>query len=183
MSFVTKYFGTNTVIVFDGYNESSKNTKNTERNRRVKNISADILFDENTVVIVTQTPFLSNMQNKSRFINMLSTFLVDKGFIIKQANDDADTSIVNEAISRAINRTVIVVGQDIDLLVLLIALTPVENQIIFWKQGTGNTDKIMYSIQDIQKLNDMKKSILFLHAISGFDTVSCFFNFGKLKHF
>lgn len=65
MSFVTKYFGTNTVIVFDGYNESSKNTKNTERNRRVKNISADILFDENTVVIVTQTPFLSNMQKRA----------------------------------------------------------------------------------------------------------------------
>lgn len=36
---------------------------------------------------------------------------------------------------------------------------------------------------DIQKVYGIKRSILFLHAISGCDTVSCFYNIGKLKHF
>lgn len=40
-----------------------------------------------------------------------------------------------------------------------------------------------YSIQDIQKVDGKNMSILFVHAISGCDTVSCFYNIGKLKHF
>ncbi|KAL4100763.1 hypothetical protein QTP88_020794 [Uroleucon formosanum] len=183
LSYIRKHFGTNAVIVFDGYNESSTSTKNMERNRRVKNTSADILFDENMVPTVAQTSFLSNIRNKSRLIQMLSSYLIGKGYIIKQANDDADTVIVNEAIKRTQSQSVVVVGQDIDLLVLLIALTPVENQIIFLKPGNGGNEKKIYSIQDIQKVNGIKMSILFLHAISGCDTVSCFYNIGKLKHF
>lgn len=38
-------------------------------------------------------------------------------------------------------------------------------------------------IQFNQKVNGIKMSILFSHAISGCDTVSCFYNIGKLKHF
>lgn len=118
LSYTTKHFGTNAVLVFDGYNESSTSTKNMERNRRVKNTSADILFDENMVLTVAQTLFLSNFRNKSRLIQMLSSYLIGKGYIIKQANDDADTVIiVNEAIKRAHSQYVVVVGQDIDLLV------------------------------------------------------------------
>lgn len=49
---------------------------------------------------------------------MLSLCLMSKGYIIKQANDDVDTIIVNIAELQF-------VGQDIDLGVLLIALTPI----------------------------------------------------------
>jgi len=79
------------------------------------------------VLTVAQTSFLSNIRKKSRLIQMLSSYLIVKGYIIKQANDDTDTMIVNEAIKRAQRQSVVVVGQDIDLLVLLIALTQVEN--------------------------------------------------------
>jgi len=183
LTYITNNFGTNAVIVFDGYDKSSTSTKNMERSRRVKITSADILFDEDMVLTVAQTSFLSNIRNKSRLIQMLSSYLISEGYIIKQANDDADTVIVNEAIKRAQNQSVVEVGQDIDLLVLLIALTLVENQIIFLKPGNGGNEKKMYSIQDIQKVNGIKRSILFLHAISGCDTVSCFYSIGKLKHF
>lgn len=44
--YLTKYFGTNAAVVFDGYNESSKNKTNTECKQCVKNTSAEILFDE-----------------------------------------------------------------------------------------------------------------------------------------
>lgn len=98
---------------------------------------------------------------------------------VKQANDDADTAIVNEAVKRIQNQSIVVVGQDIDLLVLLIA--PIANQIFFFKPGNGGNEKKIFSIHDIQKVNGLK--ILFLHAISGCDNVSCFYNTGKLKHF
>jgi len=42
---------------------------------------------------------------------------------------------------------VIVVGGDIDLLILLIALTPEEKNIIFLKPGKRNNDKHIYFIQ------------------------------------
>lgn len=93
LSYITKHFGTHAVIVFDGYNESSTNTKNMERNRRVKNTSADILFDENMILTVPQTSLLSNLRNKCRLIQMLSSYLIGKGYIIKQANDDAVSAL------------------------------------------------------------------------------------------
>ena len=43
----------------------------------------------------------------------------------------------------------------------LIALTPVENQIVFLKPGNGGNEKNIYSIQDIQKVNGIKSQIYF----------------------
>jgi len=84
------------------------------------------------VLTIAQSSFLSNQQNKSRFIKMLSIYLKNNGYTVLQAADDADTMIVNETILKAKNELdVIVVGEDIDLLVLLIALTPEEKNIIF----------------------------------------------------
>lgn len=183
LTYITNNFGTNAVIVFDDYDKSSTSTKNMERIRRIKSTSVAILFDEDMVLTIAQTSFLSNIRNISRLIQMSFSYLIGEGYIIKKANDDSDTVIVNETIKRAQNQSVVIVGRDIDLLVLLIALTPVENQIIFLKPGNGGNEKKIYSIQNIQKVNGIRKSILFLHAISGCDIVSCIYNIGKLKHF
>lgn len=127
VSYIEKHFGKKVTIVFDGYNESSQSTKNAERHRRIKNTSSDILFDKNMVLTIAQSSFLSNLRNKSRFINILSIDLKNNGYTVLQAADDADTMIVNEAILKAnYEPDVIVVGEVIDLLVLLIALTPEE---------------------------------------------------------
>lgn len=82
LTYITKHFGTNAVIVFDGYDKSSTSTKNVERSRRVKNTSADILFDKDMVLTVAQTSFLSNIRNKSRLIQMLSSYLIGESYII-----------------------------------------------------------------------------------------------------
>jgi len=72
--------------------------------------------------------------------------LISKGYIIKQANDDADTTIVNMEITMVQNKFVIVVGQDIELQVLLIVVTPVQNQVIFLKPGNEIKEKnVFYS--------------------------------------
>jgi hypothetical protein len=55
--YVEKHFGINVLIAFDKYNENLRITKNAEYNRCAKNISANILLNEQMNV---QMAFLSN---------------------------------------------------------------------------------------------------------------------------
>ena len=68
--------------------------------------------------------FLANSHNKSRLIVMLNGLLNDVGIQTIQAPADADALIVSTALSVAeSSKTVIVVGADTDLLVMLVALS------------------------------------------------------------
>jgi len=61
--------------------------------------------------------------------------------------------IVNEVILKSKNEPdVIVVGNDIDLLVLLIANTPEEKNINFLRFGKGNNDKHIFT--SLEKLKN-----------------------------
>lgn len=65
-------------------------------------------------VPTSQQQFLSNIHNKSRFITMLKEKFTTGHVLLKQAENDADVLII------------LVVGEGVDLLVLLTVLTPVE---------------------------------------------------------
>ncbi len=76
--------------------------------------------------------------NKSRFINHLAEQLSNSGLSVKQATDDADLLIIQKAINQSLKGSkTVVVGEDVDLLVLITALTPVDQYIIFLKLGRG----------------------------------------------
>ncbi|GBN74981.1 hypothetical protein AVEN_203365-1 [Araneus ventricosus] len=82
----------------------------------------------------------------------------------------------------------VVIGQDVDILVLLTALTPDYIDIFTLKEGKGKVKDRFYSSKDLQNSNlviecthTQKKSILFVHAISGCDTTSGFYGMGKLQ--
>lgn len=78
--------------------------------------------------------------------------------------------------------TVILVGEDVDHLVLMIALTPSDRNLIFLKPGRGRMLARQYSSSDLQtSLGSLKDYILFLHAASDCDTVSSCFGQGKHK--
>ncbi|GBM36825.1 hypothetical protein AVEN_82819-1 [Araneus ventricosus] len=102
------------------------------------------------------------------------------------ATDDADVHIVKTTIEtyEKIKKQV-VIGQDVDILVLLIALTPVYIDILMLKEGKGKVKDRFCSSKDLQNSNLMiectKKSILFVHAISGCDTTSGFYRKGNLQ--
>lgn len=68
-------------------------------------------------------------------------------FIVKQAPDDADTLIVTMAIEIASSNQVVIVGEGIELFVLLTALAPPESNIYFVKPGKGKTDRKVYYSQ------------------------------------
>ena len=78
--------------------------------------------------------------------------------------------------------TVAVVGEDVDLLILMTALTPENRNITFLKPGRGKVPAQHYNSSDLQaSLGSLKDYILFIHAASGCDTVSSFFGQGKHK--
>ncbi|GBO42179.1 hypothetical protein AVEN_90358-1 [Araneus ventricosus] len=94
-----------------------------------------------------------------------------------QTTDDADVHIVKTAIEtyEKIKKQIVVIGQDVDLLVLPTALTPDYMDILMLKEGKGKVKDRFYSSKDLQNSNlviECKKSILFLHAISGCGTTS-----------
>ncbi|CAH2085001.1 unnamed protein product [Euphydryas editha] len=112
---------------------------------------------------------------------MLCRYFTTTGIKVEQAFEDADTLIVNTAIKEASSHdSVEIVGEDIDLLVLLAGLAPDKNNIFFRKPAKGNTPENLYSPHSF-KHKSVLEHILFIHAFSGCDTTSSFYNIGKSK--
>ncbi|XP_072153362.1 uncharacterized protein [Bemisia tabaci] len=184
VKYVEKHYGLECLIVFDGYEHNADSTKSAERCRRYSlKKCPDLMFSEDTPLTLAQDLFLSNEKNKARLICLLSKHLTTGSQIkVYQAEDDADTLIVNKAISvvRETNKQVAIVGEDIDLLVLMVALTPAPSDVPLLKPGKGKNAAQIFSANELQTSNaNLKKSILFIHAVSGCDTTSAFRGKGK----
>ncbi|CAH1113884.1 unnamed protein product [Psylliodes chrysocephalus] len=106
--------------------------------------------------------------------------LQSQGFSCKQAEEDADADIIKTSIeiARDTNKTVIVVGQDIDFLVLLNQLTSNNHDIYFLKPGSGNVKDLFFTSNSF-KYESFKNIVAFLHCFSGCDTTSGFAGKGK----
>ncbi|KAJ8933618.1 hypothetical protein NQ314_013908 [Rhamnusium bicolor] len=138
---------------------------------------------EKTVVTVKQDDFLSNGNNKLKLISFLIIALTSHGVQTEQASSDADTLIVRTALMKSFTcDKVAIVGEDVDLLVLLMAVTPAEQNILLVKPSHGKVARKVYSSQQLQTLG-MKDSILLVHAFSGCDTTSAAYRKGKLSCF
>lgn len=176
------YFGKSCTVVFDSYSSTECSTKRAEQSRRYNlKKSVDIHFDEGTVITVKQVDFLSNEKNKSRLISFLSVAIRNQGIEVREASDDADTLIFKTAIEKSEeNANVAIIGEDVDLMVLLMALTPPERQILIIKPSHGNVERKVYSSNDLQS-EGLTNSILFLHAFSGGDTTSASYRKAKIK--
>ena len=94
---------------------------------------------------------------------MLSVTLAKEGIAVKQAE------------------SVTIVGEDVDLLIILTALAGYNSNIYMLKPGRGNTESKLYTPSSTNFGLTIKNNILFLHAFSGGDTTSAFFRQGKLK--
>ena len=131
VSYIKSHFKTDVIVVFDGYTYNSTSTKAVKRTRRSnKNSSPNIYFDEEMAVTVSQESFLSNQCNKTCFIEYLTTFLKKEKILVKQAPDDADLLIARTAIEQHC-KTPVIIAEDVDVLVLLISLSPPAKKFIF----------------------------------------------------
>lgn len=75
-------------------------------------------------------------------------------------------------------KKIIIIGQDIDLLVLLTQFSTTNLPIFFLKPGVGNVSDSMYSC-DSFKIENYRSIVAFLHCFTGCDTVSGFAGKGK----
>ena len=84
--YVTRKYG-NAIVVFDAY--QSKSTKDMTHQRRTKGQAvATVTFTESMHLTMRKDWFLANKENKQRFINMLSTKLVEKNCKTYHASGD-----------------------------------------------------------------------------------------------
>ena len=126
--------------------------------------------------------FLSCTSNKSRFIVELGKILQSKGFTVLHDEGDADLQIVQSALTSAHRYPTVLVGEDTDLLVLLLHYSEEITKPLYLKsepkKGCGGKVWNINSIRDSIGIETCKL-LLFAHAFLGCDTTSKRYGVGK----
>lgn len=99
------------------------------------------------VVPITQEKNLLNQNNNKKLINMLVEILQAVNITTTHARDDADVLIIETAIDECKRqKTAVIIGEDIDLLVILIGRTLSHHQKKFFNNVVkGNLKTEIYS--------------------------------------
>ncbi|KAL8570890.1 hypothetical protein ACOMHN_023563 [Nucella lapillus] len=164
-------------IVFDGY--STQQTTKAATHVRRHGTSVQVNFTGDMILQDTREKFLANPSNKQRFINLLSETLMKLGFQIHHAKDDADCLIVKTTLDVAASSTTVLIGEDTDLLVLLLYHVT-DNLHGVYFMPSGRKAKLWDIKTTRAKIGtETCKRLLFAHAITGCDTTSRMMNIGK----
>ncbi|KAK7093119.1 hypothetical protein V1264_008767 [Littorina saxatilis] len=182
--FLIRHFGKGT-LVFDGYScgPTTKDAAHLRRTSRA-NTACAITFEGDMVLCEPKERFLTNPNNKQRFINLLSSRFSQHGFDTVHTTADADRLVVKTSLELARKGNVILVGEDTDLLIhLLYHLTP-DHCPVFFTSVRSSTAKSAAKVWDIRKVqtvlgSQVCENILFAHAFGGCDTISSPFGIGK----
>ena len=129
----------------------------------------------------TSQPVLHSLSSSSPLSKLLSTHLEAAGCKVHQAEADADRLIATTAINIGDSgQESVLVGEDTDLLVLLIVLAKPQTDIKMVIPADRAHPRKIFNIKRIQsEMGDMTGSLLFLHAITGCDTTSAVYRKGK----
>ena len=117
--FVEKHYE-NATVVFDGYLTGPSTKDNTHARRSTLSESKKINFDPRMKFSGTQKNFLSNSENKARIIRLIGNHLEKANCSVIYCKDDADVDIAVTACKSFLSNNVTVVGEDSDVLVLLL---------------------------------------------------------------
>ena len=114
---------------------------------------------------------------------MLSMKLVERSCKTYHASGDTDLLIVQKSVESASAVNTVLVGDDTDLLILLIYHASLDSCSLFLKPEPRKSTKksLVWNIHAVKKQlgPDICSSILFLHAILGCDTTSQLHGIGK----
>ncbi|GBN83732.1 hypothetical protein AVEN_265741-1 [Araneus ventricosus] len=112
---------------------------------------------------------------------MLCVKVRKEGFVVKQAEEYADYLIIKSALEiEKRSQCVVVVGEDIDLLVIITASTNSKN-IFILKPGRSKAEDALYCAATLNIVPQIRDNILFLHAFIGCYTISALFRQAKKK--
>jgi len=140
-------------------------------------------FTGGMVIQSKKEEFLKNVTNKQRFIVYLGDKLERAGCNIDHAKHDADVLIVQTAVASARIKDTVLIGDDTDLLILLLHHAELDAHDLFLapepRQSAKKT-RIWCIKQSKEFLGpDVCDHVLFIHAILGCDTTSRLFGLGK----
>ncbi|GBN63134.1 hypothetical protein AVEN_15188-1 [Araneus ventricosus] len=98
---------------------------------------SDVMLNEITVPTVPQKKFLSNPKKKDQLPFILLNKFASANITLKKADENANCFIMKTALAFApTHMSVIVIGEDIDLLLFLIVICTIDN-VYFLKPGKG----------------------------------------------
>ncbi|CAC5394473.1 unnamed protein product [Mytilus coruscus] len=139
------------VVVLDGYT-SGPSIKDHVHMRRSKGVEgAKIVFKTMSPFRSKKENFLTNNENKQKFINMLSDALVKSDFQTEHADADADALIAKTGVEQSISHPTVVIGQDTDVLVLLVFHCTLSSHGLFYRSDQSNRKLTSINVWDIQK--------------------------------
>ena len=173
VKYVTMKHGSRATIIFDGY-QNGPSTKDQTHQRRAKDYKGALVnFTLDMRLNMKKEVFLSNNNNKDKFLKMLSSKLQESGYTCIQASADADVLIAQTAVRLSSHQVVVVIADDTDILVLLLHHAigvPIylhSNK----KRGPSNPPRV-WNIRNARKILGEKicRHILFIHAFLGCDT-------------
>lgn len=121
------------VVVFDGYSEEPSTKDAVHRQRARSHNPCKVNLELHMKLEIKKDDFLANLENKQLFITALSAELKKSSVLTKHAKQDADLLIVQTAVAASRNQTVVVVGDDTDLLVLLCFHASVDKFSIYFR--------------------------------------------------
>ena len=88
--------------------------------RRKNKVTKTIVFESDMVFTGKKDDFLANEKNKQRLIDLLSHNIESVCMNVLTASSDADTLIVITALNSAKTQDTCIIGDDTDLLILLL---------------------------------------------------------------
>lgn len=145
-------------------------------------VGRNVAFTADKILCDKKEVFLSNPQNKQEFLYLLGSAFETKGIRTCHAKGDADCLIVQEALKASQLSPTVVIGEDTDLLILLLYHVETTSHDVFFTSGSGKKQQIkLWDIKATQARlgRDVCSNILFAHAMCGCDTTSRPFNIAK----
>ena len=181
--FTIRHYGLATVV-FDGYGGLS--IKDNTHQRRGMNVHPVVHFTADTEFIGKKEKFLSRASNKEGLISLISAQLRNRGCNVIQAPGDADVDIVKTAVDSSHRHSTTLIGEDTDLLILLLHYADTDPDIkdLYFRSDKTDATKV----HDINRLKaiigpDICSQLLFIHAFTGCDSTSRIFGIGKKAAF
>ena len=119
---------------YDAFPSSGPSTKDCMHLKRMKGLSSPAvhLLPENKLSM-TKEVFLRNNKNKDRFIHLVGIELAADECKVLYADSDADTLIIRTAIQQSNNENTCIVGNDTDLLILLLNMSLSDSRGCYFK--------------------------------------------------
>ena len=130
--YVTQKYGA-AAIVFDGYNDDPTTKDATHLRRTGYCVGVTVHFASGMMITSQKDEFLNNKANKQRSIHYLSDNLERAGCSVDHAKDYADVLIVLTAVASVRHKETVLIGDDTDLLLLLLHHAEMDAHDVFLK--------------------------------------------------